>query len=169
MSNIIVCPLSKLAETYELHQPSHLVTIINEEAQVPVPKSILPTNYLRLSFNDITEQRDSLTIANKSHLLQLLEFAQKWDRQQPLLIHCYAGISRSTAAAFILSKLFNPERHEDDLAEELRKLSPSATPNMRLIKLADKYFNSEGRMISAIEKIGRGSDAFEGNIFIMPV
>lgn len=169
MTKIIVCPLSKLAFANDFYKPSHMISLINEEADVCVPQAILPENYLRLSFNDITQQRDGLTMASYEHLQQLLEFAAKWDRKQPLLIHCYAGISRSTAAAYILSKLFNPTLSENDLAASLRALSPSATPNKRLIKLADDYFGSEGRMIDSIENIGRGADAFEGNIFSIAV
>ena len=96
-----------------------------------------------------------------------MEFAQNWDRAKPMLIHCWAGISRSTAAAYIITCLLNPERDEAEIANTLRAASPSATPNARLISVADEILGRNGRMVEAISAIGRGADAFEGTPFRM--
>ncbi|MBO6508490.1 MAG: tyrosine protein phosphatase, partial [Roseibium sp.] len=58
---------------------------------------------------------------------------------------------------------------EYQLAQTLRERSPSATPNARLVAMADKKLGREGRMIDAIRKIGRGANAFEGTPFAMPI
>src|SRR5690606_12006237 len=87
------------------------------------------------------------------------------DRAKPqhaLVVHCYAGISRSTAAAYALAAALQPERDEAELAEELRRLAPSATPNPLLIAHADYLLGRNGRMSRAIKRIGRGADAREG-------
>ena len=60
-----------------------------------------------------------------------------WDRAAPLLIHCFAGVSRSTAAAFIAACALSPRRDEGEIARALRAASPTATPNARLVALAD--------------------------------
>jgi len=86
----------------------------------------------------------------------------------PLLIHCYAGISRSTAGAYIIASALNPTLDESELARTVRSLSPSATPNIRLVALADEILDRQGRMVSAIRAIGRGADAFEGEVFSLP-
>ena len=78
------------------------------------------------------------------------------------MIHCYAGISRSTASAYIIAAALAPQRDETELAKTLRRLSPSATPNPRLIAMADALLDRDGRMVEAIQAIGRGADAFEG-------
>lgn len=82
--------------------------------------------------------------------------------QYALVVHCYAGISRSTAAAFALAAALQPERDEVELAWELRRLAPSATPNPLLIAHADFLLGRNGRMSRAIERIGRGAEAREG-------
>ena len=82
-----------------------------------------------------------------------LAFARRWDRAAPLLIHCWAGISRSTAAAYIAACAFAPERDEAELAARLRKASPSATPNARLVAIADAMLGRDGRMRDAIAGI----------------
>lgn len=81
------------------------------------------------------------------------------------MIHCWAGISRSTAAAYISASVLNPSLDEEELATRLRDAAPSATPNPRIIALADKLLNRDGRMIKSIAAIGRGADAFEGTPF----
>ncbi|TIO01331.1 MAG: protein tyrosine phosphatase, partial [Mesorhizobium sp.] len=85
------------------------------------------------------------------------------------VVHCYAGISRSTASAYIIAAALAPKRDEAELAKTLRFLSPSATPNPRLIAVADMLLGREGRMIAAVEAIGRGADAFEGIPFELSI
>ena len=62
-----------------------------------------------------------------------------------------------------------PKRDEAELARTLRALSPSATPNPRLIAVADALLDRNGRMIEAIQSIGRGADAFEGTPFELDI
>ena len=95
--------------------------------------------------------------------------AWPWDRRAPLLIHCFAGISRSTAAAYTVAAALAPDRDEAELAATLRRLSPSATPNIRIVSLADRILGRRGRMIAAIEGIGRGVDATEGVPFRLKI
>ena len=59
----------------------------------------------------------------------------------------------------------NPRRCELTLAMDLRRLSATATPNPRIVKIADRMLNRSGRMIAAIETIGRGTLAYEGDPF----
>ena len=99
----------------------------------------------------------------------LLDFARRWDRKAPIVIHCFAGISRSTAAAYSVAAALAPTRDEAELAATLRRLSPSATPNIRLVSIADRLLGRQGRMIAAIGSIGRGADAFEGVPFALKI
>jgi len=47
----------------------------------------------------------------------------------------------------------------------LRRASPTATPNIRIVSLADRLLGRQGRMVAAIETIGRGLMATEGTPF----
>jgi predicted protein tyrosine phosphatase len=104
----------------------------------------------------------------ESHVCDLIRFAREWDRQAPLLIHCWAGISRSTAAAFISLCALNPAGTEHDLAWVLRRASPTAYPNRLLVALADEALARNGRMVTAVEDIGRGRVAEEAEVFSLP-
>ena len=104
----------------------------------------------------------------ETHVEDLIRFALDWDRGAPLLIHCWAGISRSTAAAFISLCALNPGADEYALAQALRHASPTAYPNRRLVALADRALARNGRMSHAVEQIGRGQLADEADVFALP-
>jgi predicted protein tyrosine phosphatase len=85
-----------------------------------------------------------------------------------MVIHCWAGISRSTAAAFITLCALNPETPEDLIAKRLREASPTAYPNRLMIRLGDKALERGGSMVDAVESIGRGIVASEAVPFSLP-
>ena len=82
-----------------------------------------------------------------------------------MVVHCYMGISRSTASAYASVCALNPQRDELGIAQALRRASPTATPNIRIVSLADKLLGRDGRMVAAIETIGRGCLAEEAAPF----
>ena len=169
MPHIVVCPLSKLPATARSHQAREMITLISNEQEVRPPPGILAERHLRLDMNDISANIEGLRRPEELHVSRLLDFAQEWDRSAPLLIHCWMGISRSTAAAYSIALALNPGLDAMRLALELRRRSPSATPNARLIQLADAALDRDGRMIDAIARIGRGAEAAEGKPFVLPL
>jgi predicted protein tyrosine phosphatase len=80
-------------------------------------------------------------------------------------VHCYAGISRSTAGAFVTACALNPQRDESAIARALRDASPTAMPNIRIVSLADTMLGRDGRMIAAIRAIGLGTAAYASEPF----
>ena len=143
--------------------------MLNAGTPVNRPANLRRADHLILSMNDIVVEQPDMTPPGEKHVRMLLDFARSWDRRAPLLVHCFAGISRSTAAAYIVTAALAPHREEAEIAATLRRLSPSATPNLRLISIADRLLDREGRMVDAIESIGRGADAFEGVPFALKI
>ena len=78
---------------------------------------------------------------------EYLAFMERWDRAAPVVVHCYAGISRSTAAAFSALCAARPDLDEEVIALRLRARSPEATPNARIVALADEILGRSGRMV----------------------
>jgi predicted protein tyrosine phosphatase len=167
MSLVVVCPLSEVAATVDRLGASHLVSLIDVETLVARPDSIAPQNHLYLGIHDITEPIEGLILPDEAHVRELIEFVEQWDGKQPMVVHCYAGISRSTAAAFIALCVARPERDEREIAHALRAAASFANPNPRLIALADDLLHRHGRMVQAIAEIGRGELAFEGVPFAL--
>lgn len=162
---IRVCSLSRLNETVESCRARHVVTLVRDEARVFRPNGIDPDNHLWLQMDDIADAVDGLIAPNEGHVEQLLDFVQRWDRTHPLVVHCFAGISRSTAAAFITACALAPERDEAEFAARLRAASATASPNPRLVQLADAQLGRQGRMVRAISQIGYGLAAYEAEPF----
>ena len=166
---IHVCSLAKLEDTVARSGAERVLSLLAAGTEVTRPASIARENHLHLVMHDIAVAQDGMTMPGEDHVRNLLDFARKWDRAKPMVVHCYAGISRSTASAYIIAAALAPKRDEAELAQTLRKLSPSATPNPRLIAVADALLSRQGRMIEAIEAIGRGADAFEGTPFVLKI
>ena len=169
MPAIHVTPLSRLHETVESVGPSHLVTLINVATPVERPASIPAERHLFIGISDIVDPRDGHVLPAEDHVRELLSFGRGWDQAKPIVVHCWAGISRSTAAAYILLCALRPGRDEIQTARLLRHAAPSATPNARLVQVADAMLGRSGRMSEAIAGIGRGADAFEGTPFCLPL
>lgn len=169
MPTLHVCPLSRLPETVDATGARHVVTLINVGTPVVRPPAIAEADHLFVGVSDITDALDGHVLPDETHVRRLLDFVRAWDRARPLVIHCYAGISRSTAAAFIATCALRPDRDEAEIARELRLASPSATPNRRLVAVADAMLGRDGRMVAAIAAIGRGADAFEGEPFSVTI
>jgi predicted protein tyrosine phosphatase len=159
---IHVCSLARLHETVDETGASHVVTLIKDISLVRRPQGIAPDRHLLLDMDDISIPIDGYVPPQADHVEQLLSFVARWDRSAPLVVHCFAGISRSTAGAFITACALNPDRDEATIARILRDASPTAQPNRRLVALADERLGRAGRMVKAVEAIGPGLTATEG-------
>jgi len=164
---IIVCGLTRAQEQIKLHGAKSVIGILGPETPHPTYADIDPKNHLRLTFNDINVETAGMVAAQETDVQKLVAFVKNWDRKAPLLIHCWAGISRSTASAFSALCVLKPDADEIHLARQLRQASPSATPNKLITAKVDALLKRNGRMSNAIESIGRGTDAFEGKPFML--
>jgi len=164
---IHVTPMRHLGETLQATKARHLLTLLSAGDVFTRPEGLDPDQCLHLSMHDIAAPREGLTAPAREHVAAILDFARRWagNPKAPLVIHCHAGISRSPAAAYAIAASLQPTRDEEDLARELRRRSPMATPNPLIVAHADALLGRAGRMIAAISAIGRGADAFEGAPF----
>ena len=160
-----VCSLAALPETVRTTGASHILTVMANVDQVQRPASILAANHLKVSMDDITERIDGFVAPSDTHIEQVLNFVRGWNRSAPLVVHCYAGISRSTASAFAAACMLNPHRDEISIARQIRAASPIAQPNRLIVSLADKALGREGRMLRALDEMGPGNMMIEGRPF----
>ncbi len=151
---IHVCSLARLHDTVEETGARHVVTLLGREMNVVRPAGIAPENHLWLELHDIAVPLEGYIAPAQKHVEELIAFVRRWDRAAPLVVHCYAGISRSTAAAFVAVCALSPHREERAVAAALRRASPTALPNPLIVTLADRVLDRRGRMIAAIDTIG---------------
>lgn len=164
---LYVCPLSRVAEIAAGYAPLHVLTLLSPGHEQDDLRTIAGERHLKLSFHDISEARPGLVAPDRATVQAILDFARD-ARDHSILIHCLAGISRSSAAAYVIACDRNPG-FERDIADELRRRAPSVTPNRLMVALADDLLGRAGRMTDAIGRIGRGADAFEGEAYALPL
>ena len=164
---IIVCGLNAVQDLVHKHRVGRVVSLLGPDTAHRTFSGIEPDQHLKLTFHDVVEMMDGFSAPKSTDAEKLVGFIDGWDRSGPMLIHCWAGISRSTASAYTALCMLRPKADEEELAFELRGASPSATPNRLIISYTDSLLGRHGRMVRAIEKIGRGENAFEGTPFIL--
>jgi predicted protein tyrosine phosphatase len=162
---IHVCSLARLHDTVRETGARHVVTLIKDISLVHRPATIPPENHLLLDMDDINEHIEGYVVPAEAHVADMLRFVRAWPREAPLVVHCFAGISRSTAGAFVTACALNPRRDEMIIARALRDASPTAMPNRRIVSLADRMLGRNGRMLIAIESIGPGMAAYASEPF----
>jgi predicted protein tyrosine phosphatase len=153
---ILVCPLSRVAEVVAARAPERVISVLDPDFEFPELGGAFHGRHLRLRFHDIHVATDGQTLPTHDHARELIEFLDGWTRTGPMLVHCRAGIGRSTAVAFIAACLHNPYTSERMIARALRQASSNARPNETLVALADAVLQRDGRMYRAIAETGHG-------------
>jgi len=162
---IIVAPISEVPQLLASRRPSHMLTLLSPDSATPDRGGLPAERHLVLNFHDIPIAMAGYIAPNSEIVAAILEFGVRWDRGAPMLVHCWAGVSRSTAAAFILRCRQAPPGDEQLIAEAMRRVSPFASPNALMVSIADKMLGRGGRMNAAIAAIGRGTACVEGRPF----
>lgn len=162
---IHVCSLAALPATVETTGARHILSVMARVDEVVRPASVLEANHLRIAMDDINEPAEGFVAPSHDHVERALAFIRKWDRAAPMVIHCYAGISRSTASAFMAACALNPHRDESSIARQIRAASPTAYPNRLIVTLADDVLGRGGRMVRALDDMGPGNMSVEGKPF----
>ena len=163
---IIVTSLKDHANICESVKASHLISVIDPGYEPSTPKCI--KKHLKLGFDDIIEinennfihrnstfsQSSSLNnqvLPNIHHIKKIIEFVSKWNKENPIVIHCWCGVSRSMAVAiFILCNIF-PKKIDSNV-RYMRSIAPHANPNKLMVSLFEKYLSIEGKINYAFKK-----------------
>jgi predicted protein tyrosine phosphatase len=153
---ILVCPLSRVQECADAWTPNRAISVLDPGHPTPEVGGLTPTHHLRLTFHDAHVAQPGVVLPGRSHLVQLLTFIERCAPDDRLLIHCRAGIGRSTATAFVVACQQFPAVAELDIARALRQVAPLARPNETLVRIADDVMARGGRMTHAIAETGRG-------------
>ena len=168
MPLIAVCSLGLVPETIARLKPWGLITLLDPASMIETPDGIGLDRHLKVGVNDINASQEGLVSPKEDHVASVLDHGRTWDVTSPLLIHCWAGVSRSTASAFMIACQRNPDIAPARIANLIRSLSPTATPNRLLTSIADDMLTRGGTMVDAVDAIARGADCWEGTPFELP-
>jgi predicted protein tyrosine phosphatase len=150
---ITICGISELGEHCEAGV-THVLSIL--DPHWPDPEAFLdfpPHRREALRFNDVIEPAPEMIVPSEEHIAQLLAFGRDVEvagNVAHLLIHCHAGVSRSTAAAALLLAQEDPTRLAPEIFEEIARLRPRAWPNLALLELGEAALGRPGEFTGAV-------------------
>jgi predicted protein tyrosine phosphatase len=169
MPRLLVSPLSGLDDALDNHRPSHLVTLLSPQHMISTPAGFDPVRHLKLAIDDVGDPAAADHPPGREHIERLLAFARSWDARAPLLIHCWAGVSRSMASAYTILCDRLGLGHEIDIALAMRRRAPHASPNRLLVRHADDALGRGGRMVTALTVMGQPLMVAEGVTTAFPL
>ncbi len=164
---IYVCSLAELPAFTASLRPTHIVSMLGDDPFPATPEWLATDRHLKLRVHDIAEPIPGFLAPQVEHLEALITFGTTWNKAGPLIIHCYAGVSRSTAAALTILCLYNQGR-EEKAAQVLRERAPHAQPNQRVIAIADRLLGCDGRLVDAVNTIGPAQILGLGSLVQLP-
>jgi len=139
---LTICGLGELC-SYQASAVTHVLSILDPGYPDPEDFSRYgPHRRLTLRFHDIIEPAPGQIPPQAGHVEELLRFGQGLARDpgdplDHLLVHCHAGISRSTAAMSLILAQAHPDWSEDEIFAEVVAIRPQAWPNSLMIALGD--------------------------------
>jgi len=156
---ITVCGLDELAGHREA-RVTHVLSILDPEWPVPdVFDTFDAHKKLELRFHDVIEEDPGTIPPQPVHIEQLLAFGRDLGQQPAidahLLVHCHAGISRSSAAMALLLAEAMPDRSGDAVFADILRIRPQIWPNLRIVELGDRALGRHGDLIAAAERLYR--------------
>lgn len=154
LSCLTICGLDELA--YHARGVTHVLSILDPEWPEPQAFWAYDCHHrTTLHFHDAILDRPNIVLPQREHVEAILEFGhslanEAWEREARLLVHCHAGLSRSTAAMAVLLAQAHPEEDERSIFARLREIRLRAWPNSLMIGFADDALGREGRLMRAL-------------------
>ena len=104
-----------------------------------------------IRFDDIVAEYPGFEACTQRHIEKLLKFGERVHANPTghVLVHCHAGISRSTAAAAILMSQFTPGNEEEAFLK-LLELCKHGWPNTRMVEFADRLLDRKGALMNGL-------------------
>jgi len=152
-SALTVCGLDEL-DRHSGSGVTHVLSILDPEWPDPEAfQDFEPHFRATLRFSDAIEPGPGVVLPQKSDVDAILAFGRDAGDVRHLLIHCHAGLSRSTAAMLMILAQAHSHETEDAVVGRLLQIRPQAWPNSRMIGFADERLGRDGRLSSAIVRI----------------
>jgi predicted protein tyrosine phosphatase len=159
ISVLTICGLEEL-DLHSRRSVTHVLSILDPEW--PDPESFLsydPHHRTILRFHDSIEPGPNVVLPEAGHVEAILAFGRalghdaKTRDEGHLLVHCHAGISRSTAAMAMLLAQVHPDEDDERIFARLQEIRPQAWPNSRMIAFADEMLSRGGRMTEELRRL----------------
>jgi predicted protein tyrosine phosphatase len=157
---ITVCGIEELDGHCEAGV-SHVLSILDPDWPVPEAFGTYGEHArLELRFHDVIERQSPLTILPQpEHVTEILAFGRHLASEPVahahLLVHCHAGVSRSTASMALILAQARPDLPAERIFGEVTRIRPQAWPNLRIIRMGDDQLGRGGKLVEGAADIYR--------------
>lgn len=156
---LTICGLEELSQ--HVGTPvTHVLSILDPEQPDPVIFGDFPHLARKvLRFHDVVEPTlPGQVRPRREHVEEILAFGTTLKETANgqgahLLVHCHAGISRSSAAMTALLAQLDPQRPAEAIVTQIVAIRPKAWPNLLIIESADDLLRREGTLIDAVGRL----------------
>jgi predicted protein tyrosine phosphatase len=148
---VTICGIDELGLHCEA-RVTHVLSIL--DPGWPEPEALGgfdPHRMLELRFHDVIDAGPGCIAPERPDVEQLLTFGRELTkaRGSHLLVHCHAGVSRSTAAATLILAQTRPGRPAEEVLQAVVRQRPRAWPNLRILELGDALLGRRGELVNA--------------------
>lgn len=158
MPEFVVCAKSEVKKVVKSFEATHLLSTLDVGDRVFRPLSIHPRDHLQMNFGD-EENEKAWDRPTFEHAQIIWDWSQQLPSDARVCVHCFAGVSRSTAVALALWLQHNGTDKLTEAHDWLVSIRARACPNMLLAKHFDQLLNLNGEFENLCDKIGADSVA----------
>jgi predicted protein tyrosine phosphatase len=154
---VTICGIPELDE-HGAAGVTHVLSILAPDWPDPLAfAAFAPHQRLVLRFHDIIEPTPDRLLPSRDDVERLLAFGRELGEPAAshLLVHCQAGVSRSTAAAALILAQADPLRPARAVLDAVAQMRPRAWPNLRILELGDALLGRNGEIVAAAGAIYR--------------
>lgn len=151
---IFVSSLDRVYSTICSRGITHVLTLLtlDEREYLRIPSFFDRDNHLFLDMEDVIDH-NSYNAPKKDQIDHALNWARRLPSDARLLVHCFGGVSRSTATALAILVQENGLASIDESLAWLLEHRPVACPNPIITKYADELLNANGKLFDAVENM----------------
>jgi predicted protein tyrosine phosphatase len=154
---LTVCGIEELAGHCDA-RPTHVLSILDPDHPIPEAFGTFGEHEkLELRFHDNIDPRPGETMPTEDHVAALLAFGRDLMAEPPqdahLLVHCHAGISRSTASMALILAQHRPDLSAEAILAEVLRIRGKAWPNLRMLEMGDAMLRRGGAFPRAAHAI----------------
>jgi predicted protein tyrosine phosphatase len=161
VSELTICGLDEL-HLHGSRGVTHVLSLLDPECPNPEAFSAFDRHHrLTLNFHDVVAPYRGYIAPSREDVETILQFGRSLpgdmapSPEAHLLVHCHAGISRSTAAMAAILAQQHPDDDAERIFERVLAIRHKAWPNSRMIGFADDLLGRQGRMLVALGHLYR--------------
>lgn len=155
LPHITICGFGAVRSYSRQEKFSHVISIWSASSSDEGPdevRPLFPASRVRIIHFDDIEVAGAAAVT-KDLMREILEFGSGLSADDKILVHCLAGVSRSSGVAFALACQFAGPGNEAAVLQQLVAKHPWIKPNRRVVYYSDDLLQREGRMNAAVSEI----------------